>query len=124
MNFKENKAIYLQIAERICELILLGEYKEEERIPSVREYAAIVEVNFNTVMRSFEHLQSSGIIFNKRGLGYFVAAGASEKIRSLRKESFLQNEIYDFFKQIHILDIPIGKIVAMYDQYSNQQNKN
>ena len=124
MNFKENKAIYLQIAERICELILLGEYKEEERIPSVREYAAIVEVNFNTVMRSFEHLQSSGIIFNKRGLGYFVAAGASEKIRSLRKESFLKNEINDFFRQIHILDIPISKIVAMYDQYSNQQNKN
>ena len=51
MNFKENKTIYFQIAERICDLILLGEYKEEERIPSVREYAALVEVNFNTVMR-------------------------------------------------------------------------
>jgi DNA-binding transcriptional regulator YhcF (GntR family) len=124
MNFKENKAIYLQIAERICEMILLGEYREEERIPSVREYAAIVEVNFNTVMRSFEHLQSSGIIFNKRGLGYFTSAGASEKIRSLRKEYFLQNEINDFFRQIHILDIPISEIVAMYDKYSNQQKKN
>ena len=123
MNFKENKAIYLQIAERICEMILLGEYREEERIPSVREYAAIVEVNFNTVMRSFEHLQSSGIIYNKRGIGYFVETGASGKIRSLRKEYFLQNEINDFFKQIKILEIPIKEIVAMYDKFINQQNK-
>jgi DNA-binding transcriptional regulator YhcF (GntR family) len=123
MNFKENKAIYLQIAERSCDMILLGDYREEERIPSVREYAAMVEVNFNTVMRSFEHLQSSGIIFNKRGIGYFVSAGASEKIHSLRKEYFLQNEINDFFKQIHILDIPIKEIVDMYEQYSNQQKQ-
>ena len=57
MNFKESKAIYLQIADRICDEILLGQYPEEERIPSVREYAAIVEVNANTVMRSFDYLQ-------------------------------------------------------------------
>ena len=124
MNFKENKAIYLQIAERICDLILLGEYKEEERIPSVREYASMVEVNFNTVMRSFDHLQSTGIIFNKRGIGYFVSSGANEKIRTLRKEDFLHNEIDDFFKQIHLLEIPINDIVVLYDKYSNQQNKN
>ena len=124
MNFKENNAIYIQIADRICDMILLGEYREDERIPSVREYAAIVEVNFNTVMRSFEHLQSSEIIFNKRGIGYFVAVGACEKIHSMRKKNFLQNEINDFFKQIFMLEIPIGEIVDMYNQYSNKQNNN
>ena len=41
MNFKESKAIYLQIADRICDEVLLGQYREEERIPSVREYAAV-----------------------------------------------------------------------------------
>ena len=45
MNFKESRAIYLQIADRICDDILLGQYEEEGRIPSVREYASIVEVN-------------------------------------------------------------------------------
>jgi len=123
MNFKENKAIYLQIAERICDLILLGEYQEEERVPSVREYAAIVEVNFNTVMRSFEYLQTSGIIFNKRGIGYFVATGAVEKIHTMRKEFFLQNEINDFFKQIYMLEIPLQEIVEMYNEFSKQQEK-
>ena len=123
MNFKENKAIYLQIAERICDMILLGDYKEEERVPSVREYAAIVEVNFNTVMRSFEYLQASGIIFNKRGIGYFVATGAGEKIHTIRKEFFLQNEINDFFKQLYMLDIPMQEIVEMYNKFSKQQEK-
>ena len=120
MNFKENKAIYIQIAERICDMILLGEYREEERIPSVREYAAMVEVNFNTVMHSFDHLQATGIIFNKRGIGYFTETGACEKIRSMRKEYFLQNEINDFFKQINMLEIPINEIVDMYNKYSNK----
>ena len=123
MIFKENKAIYLQIAERICDMILLGEYKEEERVPSVREYAAIVEVNFNTVMRSFEHLQTSGIIFNKRGIGYFVETGAGEIIHSMRKEYFLKNEINDFFRQIHMLEIPIQEVVEMYNNYNKQQEK-
>lgn len=121
MNFKDNKAIYLQIAERICDEILLGKYKEEERIPSVREYASVVEVNFNTVMRSFEHLQSSDIIFNKRGIGYFVSAGANKKIISMRKDHFLRHEINDFFKQIHMLDIPIEKITEMYNRYKQQE---
>jgi Predicted transcriptional regulators len=123
MHFKENKAIYLQIAEQICDMILLGEYKEEERVPSVREYAAIVEVNFNTIMRSFEYLQNSGIIFNKRGIGYFVETGAGEKIHSMRKEYFLRNEINDFFRQIYMLEIPMHEIVEMYNIFSKQQEK-
>ena len=45
MNFKESKPIYLQIADRICDEVLFGQYREEERIPSVREYAAVVEVH-------------------------------------------------------------------------------
>jgi len=118
MNFKENKAIYLQIAERICDEVLFGRYKEEERIPSVREYASIVEVNVNTVMRSFEYLQTSEIIFNKRGIGYFVSAGASARILTMRKEYFLQNELPDFFRQIDMLGIPVEKIVKMYNKLS------
>jgi DNA-binding transcriptional regulator YhcF (GntR family) len=122
MNFKDNKAIYLQIAERICDEILLNKYREEERIPSVREYASIVEVNFNTVMRSFDYLQTEEIIFNKRGIGYFVSEGAKQKIHSLRKTNFLGNEVNDFFRQIHLLDIPMDEIAGMYQQYVKQLN--
>ena len=105
MNFKESKAIYLQIADRICDEILLGQLGEEERIPSVREYAAIVEVNANTVMRSFDYLQSQNIIYNKRGIGYFVATGARELIHSLRKDIFLKEELDYFFRQLSLIHI-------------------
>lgn len=117
MNFKESKAIYLQIADRICDEILLGQYVEDERIPSVREYAAIVEVNANTVMRSYDYLQSQNIIYNKRGIGYFVSAGAKSLILTLRKTLFLEEELESFFKQLRILDIPIEEIVKMYKDF-------
>ena len=121
MNFKESKAIYLQIADRICDEVLLGQYQEEERIPSVREYAAVVEVNANTVMRSYDYLQSQGVIYNKRGIGYFVSAGAREQILSLRKEYFLKEEVDYFFKQIKTLDIPIKEITDMYREFCKKE---
>lgn len=120
MDFKENKAIYLQIAERICDEILLDKYKEEERIPSVREYGAMVEVNFNTVMRTFDYLQSQDIIYNKRGIGYFVSPNAKSRILNVRKTSFMKEELYDFFKQIYTLKIPMNEIMEMYKDYEKQ----
>lgn len=121
MNFKESKAIYLQIADRICDEILLGQYPEEERIPSVREYAAVVEVNANTVMRSFDYLQLQKIIYNKRGIGYFVALGARELIHSLRKEAFMKEELEYFFRQLYTLGIPMKEIEAMYHEFVKKQ---
>ena len=121
MDFKDKKAIYMQIADRICDEILLGEFKAENRIPSVREYATIVEVNFNTVMRSFDYLQSLEIIYNKRGIGYFVAEEAKKIILSIRKETFLKNDTNDFFKQMYLLNISIEEITTMYNEYIKQQ---
>ena len=114
MKFKESKPIYLQIADRICDEILQGKYREEERIPSVREYAATVEVNANTVVRSFDYLQGQDIIYNKRGLGYFVIQGGRERILELRKEVFLRDELPEFFRQLKTLDIPMKEIEKMY----------
>lgn len=123
MNFKESKAIYLQIADRICDEVLLGQYQEEERIPSVREYAAVVEVNANTVMRSYDYLQSQNIIYNKRGIGYFVAMGAKVLIFSLRKETFLKEDLEHFFRQIKTLDISIQEITDMYGDFCKKNSK-
>lgn len=124
MNFKESNAIYLQIADRICGEILLMQYREEERIPSVREYAAIVEVNANTVMRSYDYLQSQNIIYNKRGIGYFVTLGAIKLILSLRRDTFLKEELDYFFRQLYTLDIPIKEIDVMYREFMKRQKQN
>ena len=117
MKFKESKSIYLQIADRICDEILQGQYKEEERIPSVREYAATVEVNANTVVRSFDYLQGQDIIYNKRGLGYFVAQEGRERILRLRKEVFWKEELPEFFRQLKTLDISMKDVEKLYKEY-------
>jgi DNA-binding transcriptional regulator YhcF (GntR family) len=83
----------------------------------VREYAATVEVNANTVVRSFDYLQGQDIIYNKRGLGYFVAQGGRERILELRKEVFLRDELPEFFRQLEMLDIPLSDVEKMYQDY-------
>lgn len=120
MKFKESKSIYLQIADRICDEILQGQYKEEERIPSVREYAGTVEVNANTVVRTYDYLQGQEIIYNKRGIGYFVSAGAKDRIIALRKDTFLQEDLPEFFRQVKTLNIPMKEIEKMYNTYLAQ----
>ena len=86
----------MQIADRICDEILQGQYPEEERIPSVRNMPDTVEVNANTVVRTYDYLQGLEIIYNKRGIGYFVSTGAKERIITLRKDTFL-HETYRSF---------------------------
>ncbi len=124
MQFKENQTIYLQIAERISDEILLGHYAIGARIPSVREYAALVEVNANTVMRSYEFLQTQGIIFNKRGIGFFVSPDAKIKIREYRRNEFLKNELPRFFMQIYTLHIPMDEIDSMYREFIENLTSN
>lgn len=120
MKFKESKSIYLQIADRLCDEILQGDYPEGGRIPSVREYAAIVEVNANTVVRSYDHLQGLDIIYNKRGIGYFVVDGAVERIKELHKELFLSDELPQFFGRLNMLGISIAQIEELYRQWQKK----
>ena len=67
MEFKENRPIFIQIADDFCDQILQGTLKADDRIPSVRETAAAFQVNPNTVVRTYSHLQEKGIIRNQRG---------------------------------------------------------
>ena len=78
MQFNNHQSIYVQIAALMEEEIASGRWMEEARIPSVRELGMQLEVNPNTVMRSYEMVQEDQLIYNKRGLGYFVQAGARE----------------------------------------------
>lgn len=123
MNFKENKPIYQQIADHICDEIIVGKLAPDARIPSVREYAAELEVNANTVMRTFDTLQSLEIIYNKRGIGYFVDCDARAKILQSRRNSFMEEESQQFFRQAHSLGLSVSEITAMYQIYCNNLKK-
>lgn len=117
MDFRDDQAIYLQIADHFCENILLEKWNPGDRIPSVREMAVNIEVNPNTVMRTFNYLQEKGIIYNKRGIGYFVADDGRTKTNVLRKEDFVTQELPRFFKAMSLLNLTMEDINKYYKQY-------
>jgi len=110
MEFKNNKPIFQQIAEHLCDEIMLGRYPEGERLPSVREYAAEVEVNVNTLVRSYDWLSQKDIIFNRRGMGYYVSQGATEKIRQNLREAFFQEMLPEVMQQMKKLEITVEDV--------------
>ncbi len=122
MEFNDNQAIYLQIADLFCENILTEKWKPGDRIPSVREMAVNMEVNPNTVMRTFNYLQEKEIIFNKRGIGYFVSDDGFEKTKSLRKEDFVNQELPKFFKEMDLLNLSLKDVEKIYEQYLKSEN--
>ena len=116
--FKENnKSIFLQIADMVCEDILAGRLKGGQRMLSVRECAGEMEVNVNTVMRSYEYLAQQGVIFNRRGIGFFVAEDAAEVISNRRRSEFLEGEMSDVFRQLYLLNVTPEQLTAMYKEY-------
>ncbi len=114
---ESNKAIYLQIADRICDDVMMGKSRPDERIASVRDFAATMQVNSNTVMRSYEWLEREGIIYNKRGIGFFISPDAREKIIQIRRTSFLNNESQYFFKQLMTIGITPAQLAEMYGEF-------
>jgi DNA-binding transcriptional regulator YhcF (GntR family) len=117
MEFKDKDAIYLQIAAYVSENILLGKWLPDEKIPSTRDLAVELEVNPNTVIRSYEFLQNQEVIVNRRGLGLFVATDGPEKVKTYRKERFIQQQLPEFFRNIYLLDIDINGLQQMYHNY-------
>ncbi len=116
MIFSSDKAIYIQIADRLCDEILAGKYKDDDRIPSVREYAVLLEVNTNTTVKAYDELARANIIYNKRGLGYFVTPGAKKQILKERKQEFMKERLPELFRQMRLLGIGIEEVCKAWEQ--------
>jgi len=122
MNFNNDKAIYIQIADRLCDEILAGTYQDDERIPSVREYAVLLQVNTNTAVKAYDELARSEIIYNKRGLGYFVTKGAKKKILKERKQLFMKEKLPEMFRHMQLLGIDISEIGEEWSRFSEKKS--
>ena len=118
MEFNSKKAIFQQIADLVCEHILSGKWKEEERIPSVRELASMLEVNPNTIIKSYDELQSKEIIYNKRGLGYFVTSDSLGKIKENFKNDFITKELPLIYKQMNMIGFTTEELIKGYHDFS------
>lgn len=123
MIFEEsNKAIYIQIADRICNEILEGHFSPDSRLPSVRDYAGDMQVNANTVMRSYDRLSQKGIIYNRRGIGFFVDHDAKDKILAEKAEELEDSRIYEFFDLLYHLNITPEDLRKQYIRYLEKKN--
>ena len=124
MDFRENPAIYIQIAEYVCEHILLKKWKLQDRIISKNDLAVNMQVSPNTVQRAYDFLQQREIISNKRGIGYFIEDDATERIMAFRREQFMENELPVFMRNIYLLKIDLKEIKTYFDQFVKDNFKN
>ena len=123
MEFRENEAIYLQVADFVNEHIMRGKWVAGEKLPSVRELAATLQVNPRTVVRAYEILQARDVISNKRGIGFFIDDNALEKIKRFSKEEFLSREMPELIKRLYLFDIPVSEIEKALKDYIKTLNQ-
>jgi GntR family transcriptional regulator len=120
MQFSDSRAIYLQIADYVCERILLKEWKPEGRIPSVRELAVQLEVNPNTVMRTYDSLQQLEIIYNQRGLGFYVSTSAIRNALQYRREEFVERDLPSVFRTLYLLGMELDELKPRFEKFKKK----
>lgn len=116
MEFRTSKPIFRQIADHIIELIIKGSWKAGDRVPSVRDLASEVEVNPNTVARTYNMLGELNIIHTKRGVGYFLSDDASKLALKYMQIQFEKDELPRFINYIKMLNIDPKFIIEKYNE--------
>lgn len=124
MEFKSTKGIFLQIADSLCNQILEGKLKEGDRVPSVRDLAADMEVNRNTVMRTYSYLQECEIFENKRGIGFFISNKAMNVIKTQEKETFFTEVLPEIIDKIKLLNLTSEDLKDLITTIKSNDNEN
>lgn len=109
----QEKSIYLQIREMIERDILRDNLQEEERVPSTNELAKLYAINPATAAKGINLLVDEGILYKKRGIGMFVAAGAKEQIKKKKKAHFYEDYIQNLLTEAANLGISKEELIAM-----------
>lgn len=112
----------MQIADYFYGNILLEKWTVDEKVPSVRQLAVDLEVNPNTVMRTYTHLQDKNIIYNQRGIGFFVSNEAKAIVKDLVKEQFTTDELPEIFKTMEMLGMDMQEISDYYNNWKSNLN--
>lgn len=111
--FNDDSPIYLQLRQHIEELILERTLPEETAIPSLRIMARDYKLNPLTVANAISSLVEEGVLYKKRGLGMFVAAGSRERIIKLRGRDFLTQKLQPLLRNARQLELPLEEIINL-----------
>ncbi|MBP1164558.1 MULTISPECIES: GntR family transcriptional regulator [Chryseobacterium] len=123
MQFRDQIPIYLQIADIICENILLKQWLPEQRIPSIRDFATQLIVNPNTIVRTYEFLEQKRIIMNQRGIGFSITKEGYELVLAYKKEDFIKKDLPHFFKQLYLLNLDIHNLEEDFNKFCENYKK-
>jgi len=111
-DFHASQPIFVQIRQRLIEMILRGSVGEGEALPSVRQIAADLSVNPLTVTKAFEALVDIGVVEKRRGLGMFVAPKARATLLAHEREKFLTEDWPRIAAQIRALELDLTSLLT------------
>lgn len=111
VTWNDNTPIYLQLKERVVAMMLDGDLKPGDALPSVRQVAAEYQLNPITVSRAYQELADEALVEKRRGLGMFVTEGAREKLLASEREHFLQQEWPGVVERINRLGLDLEKLM-------------
>jgi len=100
VDFRSEEPLYLQIARQIEELVGIGTLQVGDQLPTVREMAAELSINFNTVARAYRLLDESRIISTQRGRGTYIWEKPTEEARHLLKEAALEDVLFEMIARV------------------------
>ena len=114
MDFKDNKPIYRQIIDYCFGCILSGAWGPEQKTPSVRELAVKMQVNTHTVLKAFDFLQVHGIIYPRRGMGFYISPDAPQMVNTTRRQEFFEETLPALFDEMRMLGISIDEVSSRW----------
>ena len=114
-HFDERSPIYEQIVTQFCRGLIRGELQLSERIPSIRELAMQLKVNTNTVQRAYQEMERRGLIFSKRGTGYFIAEGENMVLEI--KTEMVKDTVARFIEEMRALGYDDSQIKSEIVNY-------
>jgi GntR family transcriptional regulator len=110
-SWNDTQPIFVQIRQRLIEMILKGTIPEGEALPSVRQISMDLSVNPLTVTKAYEALVDLGVVEKKRGMGMYVAEGARKTLLAHEREKFLAEEWPRIKAQIEALGLDVSDLL-------------
>lgn len=112
INWNNKEPIYLQLRDRLVELIMDGVLLEGDALPSVRQISSEQRINPITVSKAFQILVDAELVEKKRGLGMYVLSGAKEKLSTEEKRKFLEQEWPQIAERIERLGLEVDELLG------------
>lgn len=108
----DSRPVYLRLRDIIAAAILDGQYGDGDMLPSVRAFAAQQGANPLTVAKAYQSFQDDGLVTVRRGVGMFVASGASRKLRTMERDRFFTHVWPPVAEQMQRIGVSLDDLAA------------